>query len=265
MEFVDFRDALVPASGFQSYQFREFEVRFGLLEENRTKLRGCRFLGVFLPEHEEYLKEAITLPNLFSVVEKWLERTPFLDFPEWNFWDEYKAAVHKVIQRDRDHADDEWRINDASGKNESNEETKKELQALEERFQAIFDPDLYEKQRESGQVRLSQRAFKAALLIMLYRQEPLLHLPFEFLEMLIEIDNNVSLFRHAHATMVHRMIGARMGTGGSSGVHYLRSTTGLKYKVFGDLTNVSTYTIPSQSLPALPPNVRAKMNFSNLS
>jgi hypothetical protein len=35
-----------------------------------------------------------------------------------------------------------------------------------------------------------------------YRQEPLLHLPFEFLEMLIEIDNNVSLFRHAHATMV---------------------------------------------------------------
>ena len=46
------------------------------------------------------------------------------------------------------------------------------------------------------------------------------------------------LFRSHHARMVERMIGRRMGTGGSSGVDYLDATT--KYRVFVDLWAVRT-------------------------
>ena len=34
MDFLEFRDLLVPASGFQSVQFREIEVRMGLRTHN---------------------------------------------------------------------------------------------------------------------------------------------------------------------------------------------------------------------------------------
>jgi len=257
MEFIDFRDALVPASGFQSYQFRELEILLGMQEETRSKLRGCQFLSALQPRHEEYLKEVITKPTLFSLVERWLERTPFVSSEEWSFWGNYQKAVKSIIQRDKEHIDDEWKQDEISG----NSEQRKELADLEEKFQALFSEEKYLDLQAKGHFRLSQNAFKAALVIMLYREESLFHLPFEFLNSLIEIDNNMSLFRHAHATMVHRMIGSRMGTGGSSGVSYLRSTTGLRYKVFNDLINVSTYTIPSSSLPPIPASVKAKMNF----
>ena len=41
------------------------------------------------------------------------------------------------------------------------------------------------------------------------------------------------LWRTSHARMVERMIGRRIGTGGSSGYDYLDMTT--KYKFFVDL------------------------------
>ena len=55
------------------------------------------------------------------------------------------------------------------------------------------------------------------------------------------------LFRSAHARMVERMIGRRMGTGGSSGVDYLDATT--KYRVFVDLWAVRTMLVKRDVLP----------------
>ena len=54
------------------------------------------------------------------------------------------------------------------------------------------------------------------------------------------------LFRSAHARMVERMIGRRMGTGGSSGVDYLDATT--KYRVFVDLWAVRTMLVKRDAL-----------------
>jgi tryptophan 2,3-dioxygenase len=47
--------------------------------------------------------------------------------------------------------------------------------------------------------------------------------------------------------MVERMIGRRMGTGGSSGVDYLDATT--KYRIFVDLWAVRTLLVKRDSLP----------------
>lgn len=52
--------------------------------------------------------------------------------------------------------------------------------------------------------------------------------------------------------MVQRMIGSQqLGTGGSSGYQYLRSTLSDRYKVFLDLFNLSTFLIPRGSIPPL--------------
>ena len=51
--------------------------------------------------------------------------------------------------------------------------------------------------------------------------------------------------------MVQRMLGSRMGTGGSSGYRYLKETTSDAYKVFADLFNLSTFLVPSHVLPEL--------------
>lgn len=53
------------------------------------------------------------------------------------------------------------------------------------------------------------------------------------LELLIELDENLTLWRYRHVSMVERMIGQRIGTGGSSGVKYLTST--LSKKIFPEI------------------------------
>ncbi|KAG8147676.1 hypothetical protein E2320_022852 [Naja naja] len=58
-----------------------------------------------------------------------------------------------------------------------------------------------------------------------------------------------------HVCMVHRMIGSKAGTGGSSGYQYLRSTVSDRYKVFVDLFNLSTYLVPRSWIPKLNPTL----------
>ncbi len=57
-------------------------------------------------------------------------------------------------------------------------------------------------------------------------------------EVLLDIDENLSIWRAHHVQMVERMIGARRGTGGSEGVAYLQST--LPKRAFPDLWRVRT-------------------------
>jgi len=58
-------------------------------------------------------------------------------------------------------------------------------------------------------------------------------------EVLVDIDENLSLWRAHHVQMVERMIGIKRGTGGSDGVAYLRST--LPKRAFPDLWRVRTH------------------------
>jgi tryptophan 2,3-dioxygenase len=58
-------------------------------------------------------------------------------------------------------------------------------------------------------------------------------------EVLVDIDENLSLWRAHHVQMVERMIGVKRGTGGSDGVGYLRTT--LPKRAFPDLWRVRTH------------------------
>ncbi len=58
-------------------------------------------------------------------------------------------------------------------------------------------------------------------------------------EVLLDIDEQLGLWRGRHVAMVERMIGAKRGTGGSDGVGYLRST--LPKRAFPDLWRVRSH------------------------
>jgi tryptophan 2,3-dioxygenase len=60
--------------------------------------------------------------------------------------------------------------------------------------------------------------------------------------------------------MAMRMIGTRIGTGGTSGHEYL-DRSAERHKVFADLSALSSFFIPRSALPTLPPDVRSRMGF----
>ena len=65
---------------------------------------------------------------------------------------------------------------------------------------------------------------QVCLFIESYRDLPLLSWPRVLIDSFVELEESLLLFRNSHARMVERMIGRRMGTGGSSGVDYLDAT-----------------------------------------
>lgn len=73
-------------------------------------------------------------------------------------------------------------------------------------------------------------------LLPIYRDRAAHHDLFMLAENLLEFDERFSLWRYRHVLMVERMIGARTGTGGSTGAKYLQGT--LTLRLFPDLWNV---------------------------
>ena len=102
---------------------------------------------------------------------------------------------------------------------------------------------------------------RAALFITIYRNLPILHMPFELLNTLSEIDELLSNWRYRHFMMVRRMIGIRVGTGGTSGAGYLEGTLSQHY-VFKEITEVATFLIERSRRPGLPNTLKEKVSFN---
>merc|ERR1719419_1064272 len=92
------------------------------------------------------------------------------------------------------------------------------------------------------------------IMILLNRNEPLFQIPFQLIQELSELDAKITQFRYRHAEMVGRMVGTKIGTGGSSGYQYLIQTA-REHRVFSDLFHTSTYMIPPDMIPKLPAEV----------
>ena len=253
LDFLDFRDMLLPASGFESAQFRLIELKLGLRMEQRVKVE--RLAEPALEEQRRALLEAASSPTLSTLVERWLERTPFLELPGYQFWQSYRQAVEKMLENDQ-RSIEESRV---LSENERAAQLQ-ELQLTRGSFLALFEEATHAKLVAEGQRRLSFRATLAALLIHLYRDQPILHVPYRFLTALVDIDELLAGWRYRHALMVHRMIGAKIGTGGTSGHRYLLATVE-RHKVFTDLYNLSTFLISRSALPTLPPDVERRLGF----
>ena len=257
LDFLDFRDELTPASGFQSFQFRLIEQKLGLIDERRTPFEKSPYFARLAPEHRRLVLAAGKADSLFALVERWLERTPFTRLGGFDFWREYREAVAVMLDRD----ERTIRANPALAP----VDRERELKALADTrasFDSLLDPVRHAQLVSEGVWRLSHKATLSALLIELYRDRPILHEPFRFLEKLVEVDEQFALWRTRHALMVHRMIGTKIGTGGSSGHQYLMKAAA-SHRVFGDLFNLSTFLIPRSSLPKLPRKVAGALGFAH--
>ena len=153
-EFLQFRDALNPASGFQSIQFREVEFAAGLQDE--------KYIGFFRndPAGQEKLRARLAQPTVRD------------------------AFYGLLAQLGEDIPAQPW--------SEDNE--RKIIDVLK---------PIYENPEG-----------------MLPR--------YLLCESLVDFDQYLALWREHHVRVVERIIGHRIGTGGSSGVGYLKSTTGKK-------------------------------------
>jgi len=250
-DFLDFRNYLFPASGFQSFQFRKVEVMLGLKQEKRF----IPYMQVFNEKYKNELKELESRKSLLNLVNDWLERTPFLNFEGFDFNSNYKAAVKNMLRKEQEAIENTDILTP-----EYKAMRIKMLGDTGEYFESALNPDHHRKLQEEGKITLSYKAMIAALLINLYQDEPILHQPFRLLSSLVDIDELLTTWRYRHAHMVLRMLGKKIGTGGSSGHEYLRKTAE-KHSIFSDLYRISTMLIPKSDIPPLPDALKSSLGF----
>ena len=244
LDFLEFRNHLLPASGFQSKQFRLIEARLGLKMQHRYKLEYYKSArrGSLSEADLQDVTRAESESTLKELIVQWLERMPFFDDSYWRdhhrsteykeegrhqFWVEYRTAYQKSL-------------------------SEHETGRLNEFDKVFFD---------EGRGDVSPEAMRAALFITIYRNLPIFHLPFELLNTLSEIDELLSNWRYRHFMMVRRMIGIRIGTGGTSGVGYLEGTLSQHY-AFREITEVATFLIERSKRPSLPNALKEKVSFN---
>lgn len=236
MDFLDFRDMLRPASGFQSWQFKLLEAKLGLKFEYR---HGKEYYTAMLrDEHIDLIKKAESSQSFLQLVSDWLERMPLFD--DAKLWGEVKEGEHPF-----------WKEYISLYENSLAEAEK----GNSDLFKSVFLD-----QRETH-YQLSAKANRSALFIMLYRGYPLLQVPFQILNNLLEIDEQLSTWRHRHMNMVHRMIGTRIGTGGSTGKEYLKSAAD-KHYIFKEIAQLTSFLMERRRLPKLPIEVERKLGFA---
>ncbi|MEO8183921.1 MAG: tryptophan 2,3-dioxygenase family protein [Deltaproteobacteria bacterium] len=252
-DFLDFRESLRTASGFQSWQFRQIEARLGLRRVDRIPVFHGQFDDGLDAGHKSQITQAESSPNLYDQIDGWLARTPFVDWGNYKFWEAYRAAVDQMLDSKAA----------AAKRGLVAEALATELEAIDRgrrKFHLIFDEAGHDKGVEEGLWRMSWRGLQAALLITLYRQEPIFQMPARLLSVIMDVDELLALWRYRHALMVQRMMGTAIGTGGSAGYGYLMATLE-RHRIFSDLYGLATYLIPSHALPPLPESLRSAMGY----
>jgi tryptophan 2,3-dioxygenase len=254
--FLDFRDNLVPASGFQSFQLREIEIVLGLDERERVRygkvdpLRHIEEAALDTPAGRlarARVAAARQERTFLTCLDDWLYRTPIQGSSPGDPQDD--EVVSRFLQRYLDRMD--------QGHARSLERLVQTLQvqdptALQSRFEELTAAArrfLMAEDADEDKRAARRRIRAAALFIESYRELPLLSWPRLLLDTVVELEEQLVLFRGRHARMVERMIGRRVGTGGSGGVDYLDQTA--SYRVFRDLWAIRTVLLPKSSVPPL--------------
>ena len=255
LEFLDFRQYLFPASGFQSFQFRKIENLMGLETAQRMTYAGHHYAAFFSKEQQAALQAIEDGNSLFEAVENWLGRTPFLQLGKWNFLEKYRGAVESMVSKEAEAIRSSDYLSD-----KDKEMRLRMMGSTDTYFKSILDKKVHQSLVKEGKQRLSYDATLAALFISLYNEEPILQLPYRFLISLMDMDGLLTEWRYRHAQMVLRMLGRKVGTGGSSGHKYLNETA-VKHPIFNDLHNISTLLIPRSELPPLSDAVKRGLGF----
>ena len=181
LDFLEFRNHLSPASGFQSHQFRQIEVMLGLKIEKRHQFGGCPYHAQFQGEKKEAILSLENNDSFFSLVEKWLERIPFLNMKGFDFISKYEDAINNMLEEE---------IAIIESADLTDEDKSLRIRMIDENrkyFKRVLDENIHNQAIEDGETQLSYKATMSALLINLYRDQPILHLPYKMLRSLVEL------------------------------------------------------------------------------
>ena len=164
LDFMEFRELLVPASGFQSFQFRILENKLGLVRDQRHMLHQKLYTDHFKREEADVLILSSRELSVFRLLEHWLECLSDRHINLLEFITVYKKAV--------DHMLDES-LQDAERKKKedplSYDIMVKDHQRTIASFESIFSSEVHMELIAKGKRRLSYKAFITALVISAYR------------------------------------------------------------------------------------------------
>ncbi len=169
-EYLEFREKLGQASGFQSYQYRMIEFALGYKTPHVLRIYQKD------PELHARLKEAYEAPSIYDVAIQQLSKAGFDINPE-------------LLRRD---------------------------------FSVTYEGD---------------PSVKAAW-VEVYRHVDQYWNLYQLAEKLVDIEDWLQQWRFRHMKTVERIIGHKMGTGGSSGVSYLKKV--LDHRFFPELWDIRT-------------------------
>ena len=169
-EYLGFRDALGPASGFQSYQYRAIEFALGNKDPDALSPHRAS------PEIHAELATRLTTPSLYDEFLRYLARRGL------------------PVPADR------------------------------------LERDFAQPYERSDQV--------IAVFRTIYQDTPRYWSEYDMAEKLVDVEERFQLWRFRHMTTVKRIIGFRRGTGGSSGVGFLKQALDLVF--FPELWDVRT-------------------------
>jgi tryptophan 2,3-dioxygenase len=248
-DFLEFRDKLTPSSGFQSFQLREVEMLLGLTMERRIKYAGTDPIEHIRSQATTdsgravvaQLESTMAETSLRDALVGWLGRTPIMGSRPGAAGDEavvegfLAAYLARVEEHQREGGAQLVKVLGGSDAEKIHARVEMALAGV----RGFLMPDGVEE----------RRARAALLFIESYRHLPLLAWPRLLLDTVVELEEQMVLFRHRHARMVERTIGRRVGSGGSSGVEYLDQTTA--YRIFPELWNVRSCLLPRERLPEL--------------
>jgi tryptophan 2,3-dioxygenase len=254
-DFLGFRDKLVPSSGFQSFQMREIELVLGLTEAQRVRIGGTDPLehirsagagsaagGLAWQRIEAARREK----TLREALDDWLHRTPVQGSSPADpgdaraveeFMSSYLGCHERLHTAQTDHLV-------AAGTGGAAGIRARLGADLTRAREFLFAADFPTPERPRR-----QRIRAGILFIESYRDLPLLAWPRLLVDTIVELEEQLVLWRTRHARMVERIIGRRVGTGGSPGVEYLDQT--VHYRIFIDLWSVRTLLLPRGALPEL--------------
>jgi tryptophan 2,3-dioxygenase len=253
-DFLAFRGKLGTASGFQSLQMREIEAIMGLQESERsafghsdpmTSIHAAVRHNPGAMALLDRLRAARQEVTLRQALHDWLYRTPIQGSTPGDADDAavVQAFVHAYIAALEQQQEPQIQHLVADGGNE--ETIRAQFATVTRAAQAFLDAESIDEA-----ARLRTRRIRAGLLfIESYRELPLLAWPRLLLDTVVEMEELFILWRTRHARMVERVIGRRIGTGGSSGVDYLDETA--RYRIFPELWAVRTLLVPRTAVPPL--------------
>jgi len=243
-DFLSFRDRLGTSSGFESWQLRQIEIMLGLEQQQRdagmdplSHMKRLESEGKISSNVLTEFEIMIESPSLNDLLTNWLSRTPINGSLARELND--NEVVSRYINGHLDAMNEHSKmvISHFKSIGHGNEST------LGDRLQKSIQ-GAKEFLIPNGEINRSRAGL---LFIESYRNLPLLSWPRTLIDSFVKVEQSILLFRNSHARMVERMIGRRMGTGGSSGVDYLDAT--LKYRIFVDLWTVRTILVKRELLP----------------